>query len=239
MSIYIKNRYTVAAPGGGLPIYTKKEYQHRFLERPQQNMFGYMNTPNNVLPTFQFVFNGTLASFGLVRIITVDGQNDGQVYTVPATTGSFFEICLVATSDRFFYTKDIALSWALPAGFYYLRFQDGLKFRYSEVFQLGATNCVEPTVTAPVVIDGPTGTVDITVAVLATSGLTVVGTPQLFTPSAPGGVDYTVIVQEDIISGSSIEVRIETVTQNFGTFVNRFDVAYTNPGQVVITPKTA
>lgn len=238
MSIYTINRYTANQAGGGLPFYTQRQHQHRFLERPQQNMMGYMETPNNRFPTFQFLFNSSLAAFATVEVIQVLGQKDGTIYNVPATTGSFFEICLDGRPERFFYTIDFPLGFALPSGLYYFHFVDGGNNLYSEVFHLGGNiACVNPTVGGTVVVDGPAGTVDIDVAVLTTSGLTVSGTPQIFSPSNPAGIDYTLTVTEDIPSGGSIEVRVETNTVEYGLFKSYFDVGYTNPQQVTITAK--
>jgi hypothetical protein len=130
------------------------------------------------------------------------------------------------------------MAWAFPPGFYYLRFQDGLKFIYSEVFELGGqTVCVAPTITAPIITTGNPGTVTVGVSGLGLSGVALVGTPQLHTPSAPGGVDWTLTVNEDIVSGSFIDVRVETVTLNYGTFINRFQIDYTTPSTLTITPK--
>ena len=238
MSIYTLNRYTVANAGGGLPFYKEVRYQHRFLEIPPQNALGYMQCPNNRFPTFQFKFQSTLAAFNIIKLKKVVGQKVVATYTAPATTGAFFEICLDGTAERFFFTKDIVLPFAFPSGLYYFEFKDGLKFLYSEVFQLGGNfGCVDPTINTGVITNGPTGTVEIVVGVLTTSGLTVLGTPQLFTPSNPLGVDYTSIVNEDIISGNSIEIRVETNTVEYGLFKSYFDVGYTNPDQVTITPK--
>lgn len=236
--IYTTNRYTVVNPGGGLPFYNKPAYQHRYLEKPQQTFKGYMECPNNRLPTWQIYWETRLSGWSLVKLHKVVGLKTVATYTIPPiATGTFFEICIQGSAKRFFFTTDQINTFAFPSGFYYFQLQDSLDFLYSEVFHLGGDmGCVTPTVTAPVTVDGGTGTVEITVGVLTTSGLTVTGTPQLFTPSAPGGVDYTNTVLEDIISGSSIEVRVETETVEYGKFTSRYDVAYTNPQIVVITP---
>jgi hypothetical protein len=237
MSIYTINRYTAAEAGGGLPFYKDRLNQYRFLERPQRNNRGYMQTPNNIFPTFQFLADGDLSG-AAIRLIEVNGLSDGTVFTVPPLTGAFTEICLSGRPERFFYTKDVVLPFAFPPGYYYLRFQFGLKFFYSEVFQLGGEiACVTPTITAPVITNGGTGTVEVGVGVLSTSGVLISGTPQLITPSAPGGIDYTSTINEDIISGGSIQIQVQTVTTDFGIFDNYFDIGYVNPDQVTITPK--
>lgn len=229
-SIFILNRQTETAKGAGFPFYSKKEYQYRFTEYADITDAGYLEVPNNNLPTFQL---WTTQTFDTLELIPVNGLNDGSAITLPfAVLGSQ----AVTSGENIYYNKDAALlPFNLDCGKYYIKIYDSASPNdafFSEVFEVGAAFSLT---------FGPVLTESLGLAVVSgqiTTTLPIVDASYILGPPAGGGTPIAITDPYNYSIGVSLSVGQNSdltffATTTLGIYTDKYNIARTGAGYTI------
>lgn len=128
-SLFHINRQTPTAQGSGLPFMRELAYQEQNAEITDSTPYGYWQTPQNRLPSFQ-----VWSDYALTGLSVIPAEGGTPLVLDPAL---LTETC-TNPAKKIYHTPDEVLDILLPCGLYYIQLDYGANPpMYSEVFLVG------------------------------------------------------------------------------------------------------
>jgi hypothetical protein len=213
-SLFHINRQTPTAQGSGLPFMFFLQYQEQNAEITDSTPYGYWQTPQNRLPSFQVWSDYALTGFS---IVPADGGT--PLVLDPAL---LIETC-TDPAKKIYHTPDEILDIILPCGLYYIQLDYGANpSMYSEVFLVGGVCAFGLGLVVNGVQDMGAGIQRVSFSI-TTNGQS--GTTTFYTEAV---TNWTTQSALDNLPFGDTNVTTEITTQYCGVFTQRY--VYSNLG---------